>query len=282
MMSRRELNKKITNEIEREKTIKFSKKLSLILLIIVIIIILIFLYMRFLGTSFIKTEEKYLYDNIPHSFNGLKVLQISDLMYGSTINDSDLEKISNEVKMINPDIIFFTGDLIGNNYNLIKKDNIESFLTNLSAPYGKYAIKGELDNEDYEILLDKCGFEILINNTKEIFNKTVDKIIIKGLDSNNIESVDNTDSYTICLIHNFDYFDKFNTNCDVTFAGHNLGGEIRIPFTKGILGNNKYKGNYYVFGNNEIFIYSGLGSKHKLRLFNHPEINVYRIYEKGI
>ena len=238
--------------------------------------------MRFLGTSFIKTEEKYLYDNIPHSFNGLKVLQISDLMYGSTINDSDLEIISNEVKMINPDIIFFTGDLIGNNYNLIKKDNIESFLTNLSAPYGKYAIKGELDNEDYEILLDKCGFEILINNTKEIFNKTVDKIIIKGLDSNNIESVDNTDSYTICLIHNFDYFDKFNTNCDVTFAGHNLGGEIRIPFTKGILGNNKYKGNYYVFGNNEVFISSGLGSKHKLRLFNHPEINVYRIYEKGI
>ena len=282
MISRRELNKKITNEIEREKTIKFSKKLSLILLIIVVIIILIFLYMRFLGTSFIKTKEKYLYDNIPHSFNGLKVLQISDLMYGSTINDSDLEKISNEVKMINPDIIFFTGDLIGNNYNLIKKDNIESFLTNLSAPYGKYAIKGELDNEDYEILLDKCGFEVLINNTKEIFNKTVDKVIIKGLDSNNIETIDNTNSYTICLIHNFDYFDKFNTNCDVTFAGHNLGGEIRLPFTKGILGNNKYKDNYYVFGNNEVFISSGLGSKHKLRLFNHPEINVYRIYEKGI
>ena len=282
MISRRELNKKITNEIEREKTIKFSKKLSLIFLVIVIIIILIFLYMRFLGTSFIKTKEKYLYDNIPHSFNGLKVLQISDLMYGSTINDSDLEKISNEVKMINPDIIFFTGDLVGNNYNLIKKDNIESFLTNLSAPYGKYAIKGELDNEDYEILLDKCGFEVLINNTKEIFNKTVDKVIIKGLDSNNIETIDNTDSYTICLIHNFDYFDKFNTNCDITFAGHNLGGEIRLPFTKGILGNNKYKDNYYVFGNNEVFISSGLGSKHKLRLFNHPEINVYRIYEKGI
>ena len=246
MISRRELNKKITNEIEREKTIKFSKKLSLIFLIIVIIIVLIFLYMRFLGTSFIKTTEKYLYDNIPHSFNGLKVLQISDLMYGSTISDSDLEKISNEVKM------------------------------------SKNAIKGELDNEDYEILLDKCGFEVLINNTKEIFNKTVDKIIIKGLDSNNVENVDNTESYTICLIHNFDYFDKFNTNCDVTFAGHNLGGEIRLPFTKGILGDSKYKGNYYVFGNNEVFISSGLGSKHKLRLFNHPEINVYRIYEKGI
>ena len=282
MISRREKNKKIISEIEREKTIKFSKKLTLIFIIIVIIIILIFLYMRFLGTSFIRTKEKYLYDNIPSSFNGLKVVQISDLLYGSTIKDNDLIKISNEIKMINPDIIFFTGDLIDTRYNLIKKDNIEKFLTNLSAPYGKYAIKGELDNEDYEILLDKCGFEVLVNSSKELFNKTTDKIIIKGLDINNIETVDNTDSYTICLIHNFDYFNNFNTNCDVTFAGHNLGGEIKIPFTKGILGNNKYKGSYYEFGNNQVFISSGLGSKHRLRLFNHPEINVYRIYEKGI
>lgn len=282
MITRREINKKITNEIEREKTIKFSKKITLIFFIIVIIIILIFLYMRFIGTSFIGTNEKYLYDNIPSSFDGLKIVQISDLLYGSTITDKDLDHISNEIKMINPDIIFFTGDLIDNSYNLIKKDNIEKFLISLSAPYGKYAIKGELDNEDYEILLDKCGFEVLVNTTKELFNKTTDKIIIKGLDINNVETVDNTDSYTICLIHNYDYFDKFNTNCDVTFAGHNLGGEIRIPFTKGILGNNKYKDSYYEFGNNQVFISSGLGSKHKLRLFNHPELNVYRIYEKGI
>ncbi len=282
MISRHEINKKITNEIEREKTIKFSKKLTVIFIIIVIIIILIFLYMRFIGTSFIKTKEKYLYDNIPDTFNGLKVVQISDLLYGSTINDNDLEYINKEVKKINPDIIFFTGDLISNSYNLIKDDNIKKFLTNLSAPYGKYAIKGELDNDEFDILMDKCGFEILNNSTKEIFNKTVDKITIKGLNINNTTSVNNTDGYTICLIHNFDYFDKFNTNCDVTFAGHNLGGEIKIPFTNGILGNNKYKGSYYVFGNNEIFISSGLGSKHRLRLFNHPEINVYRIYKKGI
>ena len=280
MISRREKNKKIINEIEREKTIKFSKKLTVIFIIIVILVILLFLYMRFIGTSLIKTKERYLYDNIPSSFNGLKIVQISDLLYGSTINDKDLERISNEIKMINPDIIFFTGDLVSNSYNLIKKDNIESFLTNLSAPYGKYAIKGELDKEDFDLIFDKCGFEILNNSTKEIFNKTVDKITIKGLNSNNVETIENTDSYTICLIHNYDYLSNFNTNCDVTFAGHNLGGEIKIPFGSGILGDSKYKGSYYEVGNNQIFISSGLGSKHRLRLFNHPEINVYRIYQK--
>ena len=280
MISRREKNKKIINEIEREKTIKVSKKISIIFIIIVIIIVLIFLYMRFIGTSFIQTNEKYLYDNIPSSFNGLKIVQISDLLYGSTINDSELNTLSTEIKKINPDIIFFTGDLVDSKYNLIKDDNIKTFLNDLSAPYGKYAIKGELDNDNFDILMDKCGFELLNNTTKELFNKTIDKITIKGLNSNKVETIDNTDSYTICLIHNYDYLSNFNTNCDVTFAGHNLGGEIKIPFGSGIIGNNKYKGSYYVVGNNEIFISSGLGSKHKLRLFNHPELNVYRIYQK--
>ncbi len=280
MISRREKNKKIINEIEREKTIKLSKKITIIFIIIVILIVLLFLYMRFVGTSFIKTNEKTIYDNISTSFNGFKIVQISDLLYGSTINDNDLENISKEIDKINPDIIFFTGDLVDSKYNLIKKDNIESFLSNLSAPYGKYAVKGELDNDDFDNLMDKCGFELLNNKTKELFNKAIDKIIIKGLNSNNVDRVDDTDGYTICLIHNYDYLSKFNTNCDVTFAGHNLGGEIKIPFGNGIIGNSKYKGSYYEVGNNQIYISSGLGSKHKLRLFNHPEINVYRIYAK--
>ncbi len=280
MISRSEKNKKITGEIEREKVFRLSKKITIIIIIIVIIIVLFFLYMRFLGTSFIKTNEKYVYDNIPSSFDGLKVVQISDLLYGSTINDNDLETIKKEVDKLNPDIIFFTGDLVDNSYNLIKKDNIQSFLTSISAPYGKYAIKGELDNEEFDILMDKCGFELLNNSTKEIFNKTIDKIVIKGLNSNDIKASDNTSDYTICLIHDYDHLSEFNTNCDITFAGHNLGGEIKIPFGNGILGNSKYKGSYYEVGNNQIYISSGLGSKHRLRLFNHPEINVYRIYAK--
>ena len=280
MITRREKNKKIASEIEREHAIRLSKKITVILLIIAFIVILFFLYMRFIGTAFIKTNEQYLYDNIPSSFDGLKIVQISDLLYGSTIGDKDLDNIEIEIKKLNPDIIIFTGDLIDNSYNLIKKDNIEKFLTNLSAPDGKYAIKGELDINDYEMLMDKCGFELLNNSTKEIFNKTVDKIIIKGLNIQNIQSVDNTSDYTICLIHNYDNLNSFNTNCDITFAGHNLGGEIKIPFGNGILGNNKYKGDYYEVGNNQIYISSGLGSKHRLRLFNHPELNVYRIYTK--
>ena len=280
MISRREINRDITNEIEKDKRINFSKKLSKVLVIIIFIITLFFLYMRFVGTSFIVTREKYLYDNIPNSFHGLKIVQISDLLYGGTIRDSELTKISKEIKKIKPDIIVFTGDLVHTSYNLIKSENLIKFFKELEAPYGKYAVYGELDKDEFVKVMNEAGFTILNNDTKELFNKEVDGITVKGLNINNPTSVNNTDGYNICLIHNYDYFDKFNTNCDITLAGHTLYGEIKLPKIAGIFNESKYSKDYYKEGDNDIYISNGLGSKHYLRLFNHPSLNVYRIYKK--
>ena len=280
MISRREINRDITNEIEKDKRINFSKKLSKVLVIIIFIITLFFLYMRFVGTSFIVTREKYLYDNIPNSFHGLKIVQISDLLYGGTIKDSELTKISKEIKKIKPDIIVFTGDLVHTSYNLIKSENLIKFFKELEAPYGKYAVYGELDKDEFVKVMNEAGFTILNNDTKELFNKEVDGITVKGLNINNPTSVNNTDGYNICLIHNYDYFDKFNTNCDITLAGHTLYGEIKLPKIAGIFNESKYSKDYYKEGDNDIYISNGLGSKHYLRLFNHPSLNVYRIYKK--
>jgi len=280
MITRREINRDITNEIEKEHLISFSKKITKIFLIIILIIVLLFLYMYFIGTGFIQTRENYLYDNIPSTFHGLKILQLSDLLYGSTIKDSDLNKIEKEIKKINPDIIVFTGDLVSRKYNLIDNNNLINFFKSLSAPYGKYAIYGELDNKDFDKVMKESNVTILNNETKDLFNKTNDGITIKGLNINEIKDMDDSSNYTICLIHNYDYFKDFKTNCDVTFAGHTLNGEIRLPYTNGLFNNNKYKKTYYKEGNNEIYISNGLGTNHRLRLFNHPSINVYRIYKK--
>ena len=280
MISRREINRDITNEIEKDKRINFSKKLSKVLIVIIFIITLFFLYMRFIGTSFIVTREKYLYDNIPDSFHGLKILQISDLLYGGTIKDNELNKLSKEIQKIKPDIIVFTGDLVHTSYNLIKNENIVKFFKELKAPYGKYAVYGELDKDDFVKVMNEGGFTILNNDTKELFNKDIHPITIKGLNINNPVNVNNTNGYNICLIHNFDYFEKFNTNCDITLAGHTLYGEIKLPKITGIFNESKYSKSYYKEGNNDIYISNGLGSKHYLRLFNHPSLNVYRIYKK--
>lgn len=280
MITRRQINKKLVNEIEKEERIKLSKKISKVFVIILLFAFLLYLYMRFVGTSFIITRETYLYDNIPSDFHGLKILQISDLLYGSTIKDSDLDYISSEIKDIKPDIIVFTGDLVSPNYNLINNKNLVSFFKELSPTIGKYAIYGEHDNTDFTSVMQESGVTILNNETIEVYNKDINSISIKGLNINDIEEVNKTDNYTICLIHNYDYFQDFNTNCDLTLAGHTLNGEVKLPKIRGIFNNSKYYKNYYKEGDNDIYISNGLGTIHKLRFFNHPSLNVYRIYKK--
>ena len=94
MISRSEKNKKVIQEINREKTIKLSKKLLTITFIIAFIVVILYLYTRFIGTSFLKTNEYIIKNsNIPASFHGVKIVHISDILYGSTINKKDLNKM---------------------------------------------------------------------------------------------------------------------------------------------------------------------------------------------
>ena len=89
-----------------------------------------------------KIENKY----ITEEYNGLKIVQISDIHYGTTIKKKHLIKIIEDINELKPDLVFFTGDLI--DYKLSSKQHkeiVEAF-SKLEAKLGKYAISG---NHDY-------------------------------------------------------------------------------------------------------------------------------------
>ena len=54
MITREEKNKKVIQELNHEKTIKFSKIMLKITFIVAILFVGLYLYMRFIGTSDIK------------------------------------------------------------------------------------------------------------------------------------------------------------------------------------------------------------------------------------
>ena len=85
---------------------------------------------------------------IPENFKGLKIVHISDLHLGSF--NFRYHILDRAVKMINhlePDFIFFTGDLVNNHaWELKGWDNI---LKKLNAKKGKYAVLGNHDYGDY-------------------------------------------------------------------------------------------------------------------------------------
>ena len=93
-------------------------------------------------------HHKVKFQNLPKAFNGLKIVQLSDIHLGSFnyryhILDSVIEKINH----LKPDYIFVTGDLV-NNYawELRGWNNV---FNNLKATHGKYAILGNHDYGDY-------------------------------------------------------------------------------------------------------------------------------------
>lgn len=283
MISRSEKNKKVVQEINREKTIKMSKVLLEITLIISLIVVLLYLYVRFIGTGFIETHEFVIKDNrIPASMHGVKILHFSDLLYGSTIDKDDLVYLKDEIELISPQIIVFTGDIVYEDY-IISNDEInylQDFFNEIEADLGKYTIYGDMDNSNFTSIMNETDFVVLNNEEVLVYNKENTPISLIGLnvkEINHIEGVDNN-YFTIGLIHNYDDYDKFMLKSDVILAGHNLGGEIRLPFTSGLLGNSHYNDDYYEINGTKVHISNGLGSIHKMRFFNHPSINVYRLY----
>ena len=280
MISREEKNKGVVKELQKERTIAISKKILNIFLIIIVTFTLLFAYTFFIGVKGLKTNEYVIKDtSIPESFNGVKILHLTELLYGSTITKSNLENILEEAKMINPDIVVFTGNLIGANYSVTNEDinNINEFFKNLPFKIGKYAVKGNLDTSTFNLIMENTNFTVLNNEMINVYNNDNDYISIAGIDINN--SVDTTlesNNYTICLINNYDEYDNYNVHANTIMAGNNLGGELRL-ITIPLLGSNKYNNNYYEEGNSKIYISSGLGTYHHMRLFNHPSLNVYRL-----
>lgn len=88
------------------------------------------------------------FPNLPSSFKGLKIVQISDIHSGSFTNKEAVEKGVEKILRLNPDLILFTGDLVNNESDEMM-DYMDVF-NKLKAPMGVYSILGNHDYGDYK------------------------------------------------------------------------------------------------------------------------------------
>ena len=277
------------------------KKFLKILLIIILVITLTMLYSRYIGTTGLITKEYTIETkNIGKSFDGLKIVHFSDLHYLRITNKDTLKNIVDEINLINPDIVFFTGDLIDKDFNITEdeKNTLIELLSTINSKYGKYAIIGNHDIVKEEELLKEIysnsNFTLMQNTYDIIYGNNNDKLFIGGTNTYSYDKADidktmeyfneNEDiSYKIILAHEPDYTDtilnKYNIN--LILSGHSHNGQINIPYIKNIFlpyGSKKYYENHYKINNTDLYISSGIGvSRVNFRLFNRPSINFYRI-----
>ena len=279
----------MTKEDKKETT----KKHYFIWLLLIIGIL--FIYARYLGTSGLVIKEySIINEKIPLNFHGLKIVQFSDLHYGTTIKEDELKNVINKINELNPDIIFFTGDLIDNTYKISEDEEklITEELNKLKPNIGFYAVRGNHDiNNNFENIIKNTNIELLNNQNKLLyFNNSFTPIILIALDDNlkGTQNIDNAfnfednDYYKILITHEPDDYDKIPKNVNLFLAGHSHLGQVRLPFIGSIYnmeGAKKYKEEKYEIDDTNLFISGGLGTtKIKYRFLDKPSINFFRLY----
>jgi predicted MPP superfamily phosphohydrolase len=231
--------------------------------------------------------------NLPSSFNGLKIVQLSDIHTGSFTSTEHLEKAIEIVLKQEPDVIFFTGDLV--NDRASELEGFKDTLKKIKAPLGVYSTLGNHDYGDYvqwdtieakQNNLNKIceahkefGWKLL-NNQNHILEKNGEKIAILGVENwgANLRfpkygKIDKAYAGTenipvkLLLSHDPSHWDKqINQeykDIDVMFSGHTHGMQfgIEIPGFKWSPSQYFYKqwAGLYQKENQYLYVNRGLG-----------------------
>lgn len=196
--------------------------------------------------------------NLPASFHGMKIAQISDIHTGSFFNK---RAVVGGVEMLmceKPDVAFFTGDLVNDMASEVK-DYIDIF-AKVKAPLGVYSTLGNHDYGHYvqwpsehakarnlENLKQAhklMGWDLL-NNENRILRQGGDQLAIIGVENWGAGSrwpkhgrldaaVKGTDDAAVKLLlsHDPTHWDaqvlKAHPDIDVTFSGHTHGCQVGI------------------------------------------------------
>lgn len=232
--------------------------------------------------------------------NDIKIAHISDVHKRRFGKDNF--RICRLVSRENPDIIFITGDIVSRR----EKDFsvTEKMLSELCKIAPVYMIFGNHEQKlkmkkEFVNAIKRTGTAILINNSVEISLKGRNlnifglmeniKVYKNGNSYRNLEYITPEEinrllgncpsSETILLAHN-PFFAKVYSQwgAKYTFSGHVHGGIIRI-FGKGLLSPERkffppYSKGVYDVDGMKLLVSGGLG---KFRLFNPPEIVIYKI-----
>ena len=261
-----------------------------------IIGLLFILYSYFIGTKGLLIREyAIINDKIPKSFNGFKIVHFSDLHYGTTIHQKEMEQLVNTINELKPDLVVFTGDLLDERINLSDNqvNDLITSLNKINATINKYIISGNHDiHPKFNYILDNINFINLDSKNTNIYYKDNIPITLVGIadelefdfsPENSFSNLTDNTNYTILLTHEPDSILKLNNyNYDLILAGHSHNGQVRFPLIGKVItpeGSKKYYDEKYIFENQTMYISGGIGtSALPLRFLVKPSFNLYRLY----
>jgi predicted MPP superfamily phosphohydrolase len=231
--------------------------------------------------------------NLPRNYSGFKILQISDIHLGNFLKSKSLmREAQKEASKNNPDIVFFTGDLVNNFSNELEgysdvfreiTKNKESYSILGNHDYGNYSNwKSEADKiANFNKIIsaqETFGFKLLDNENIKL-KSGLDSIYIIGVENwghppfpqyANLEKAMNgipENSFKILLSHDPAHWEEVIKNrgdIDLTLSGHTHGFQwgikkAGITFSLSYLARKNW-GGLYKYGKSQLYVNTGLGT----------------------
>lgn len=256
-------------------------------------------------------------DELPASFDGLTIVQISDIHLGSWLTPARLAEAISMINSQKPDIIVFTGDMV--NFSSMETLPFAGVLRQLKAPMGVYAVKGNHDYGDYiswdspadkdknirdlNAFYKSIGWKLL-DNTHQLLIKGDDTIVLAGVGNwstsklygkrgnlkKALSGVEHT-GFKILLSHDPTHWDtevsEDYPDIDLTLSGHThamqMGWESsNCRWSPAQWKFNEWAGLYEhesLLGKQYLYVNRGLGNiAYPGRIGIRPEITVIELY----
>lgn len=270
---------------------RLFKNIFRLFILILICGVLLLCYARYIEPNMLQVENVSITSSrLSPKAENLTIAVFGDTHFSDYYTTEDFDKVLNAISKIKPDMVIFTGDLI-DHFDIYSGEvgSISEKLSEIEAPYGKYAIFGNHDygggaENEYASIMENGGFTVLKNAYHAIDELGIaiigiDDVII-GYGDPAIASWGRPDYFNIVLSHAPDVIDEVQDyNVDLMISGHTHGRQINLKFFDDYIlpaYGKKYIDGLYGFTNDresQLFVNSGIGmTKLPYRFLSPPEL----------
>ena len=227
-------------------------------------------------------EREITLPRLPASLEGLRILHLSDLHFCGRPGRAYFERVFHYCSRRDVDVIVLTGDLVDSDehYHWLK------LLAMLPTNAAKWAILGNhdllFDTEKVRSHMRDLGYR-LFTGVAELVEVKGETILIAGNEAlwnpavPDMEPHASDERFRLALLHSPDQFRwAVEHRFGLVLAGHNHGGQIRVPGFGSIFVPSKtgrrYDMGVHQRGGTIMHVSKGLSGGHPIRYFCRPEV----------
>jgi len=228
-------------------------------------------YSRQLRRDLVLSEATIDLAGLPHAFDGLRVLLVTDIHAGPFLKPSVLYEAVERLGRLEPDLILLGGDQASARSIEIEQ-NVETFRS-FTAPLGVFAVLGNHDYYTHEAdrvisLLEDCGIGVLHNSSTRI-ERGGETLSLAGVDDMLLghpdldRALENTEPPVVLLSHHPDLlFEAARHGVALMLSGHTHAGQIRIPGLPVLVRQSRYRldEGRFRYDDTELVVSRGLGA----------------------